>query len=321
MKPRVSVIVPLFNKIRFVHRALASIASQTFGSFEAIIVDDGSTDGSAELAAAFADPRFRIIRQSNAGPGAARNRGLREAQAELSAFLDADDRWLPEYLQTAVHLLDEYGPDVAALSCAWHEVPDLRHIPVLWKQRDIPEGPVRISPETPPEHAIHMLAFMHSCTTVARTERVRQWGGFFDRNRCLYAEDAHLWLKVLLNHPVAFHSEPLVHIDTEASALSHNLRGQRPLEPFLEFPEEIEPACPPALRELLRGMLAIRAYKTACVWGYAGYWREAADLRKRFDHPAGARLPYYWPSLVCATPAGAALGAAARILDTLPYFK
>src|ERR1700736_6654005 len=89
--PRVSVVVPLYQKAATVRRCLASIAAQTLSDFEAIIVDDGSTDGCGDAVAELADPRFRLLRQVNAGPGAARNRGIEEARAAYVAFLDADD--------------------------------------------------------------------------------------------------------------------------------------------------------------------------------------------------------------------------------------
>ena len=69
---RVSVVVPLYQKAATIRRCLASIASQSYPGFEAIVVDDGSTDGGGAAVAALADPRFRLVRQPNAGPGAAR---------------------------------------------------------------------------------------------------------------------------------------------------------------------------------------------------------------------------------------------------------
>ncbi len=312
MSPRVSVIVPLFNKAAFVRRALDSIAAQIYRDFEVIVVDDGSTDDGARIALDYPDPAFRTIQQPNAGPGAARNRGLAEAQGELVAFLDADDRWLPAYLGKAVAALDRWGPDVASVSSCWQEEPDLRHIPALWKERGVPEGPVRLTASTPPAHAVHLLAFMHPCCTIARRELLCRWGGFFGRDRRLYAEDAFLWLKFLLNHSVAFQSDTLAVIDIDASALSHHVRGKRALEPFLEFPEELQAACPTFLRSLLDNILSIRAFKTACVWGSTGYWHDAYLLRKRFQRRGSWKLPYYWPSLLCATPVGSAAGAMRR---------
>src|SRR5271157_5460413 len=112
---RVSVVIPLYNKAGYITRTLQSVAGQTFEDFETIIVDDGSTDGSGDLAAEFQDGRFRVVRQANAGPGAARNRGIEEARGELIALLDADDVWMPEYLASSLAMFDESGPEVAAV--------------------------------------------------------------------------------------------------------------------------------------------------------------------------------------------------------------
>src|SRR5437667_8237163 len=117
----VSVIVPLFNKAPYIERALSSVAAQTHRDFELIVVDDGSTDEGPRIVEAFTDLPIHLISQENAGPGAARNRGLELAQGELVAFLDADDEWLPNYLSESVRLLDEYGPGVAAITSGYFE--------------------------------------------------------------------------------------------------------------------------------------------------------------------------------------------------------
>jgi hypothetical protein len=316
---RVSVVIPLYNKAPYVRRTLASIAAQTRADFEVIVVDDGSTDGGAEIVESFADARFRLIRQQNAGPGAARNRGLSEARGEFVAFLDADDEWRPGYLEEGLRMFDEGDGDVAAATCCYVEEPGGRSAEEMQYERGIREGISRLAPDTDPRVAVHMLAYMMPCSTMARTEVVRKWGGFYSRDRCLYAEDAHLWLKVLLSESVAFSLKPLVVVHRDASGLSQlqSLRRARPVEPFLIRPEEIEADCPKHLRGLLARILAIRAFKTACVLGYWGHWREARALVKRFDTTGAARLPFYLPALVCSTPVGAALGHAWRGLQSL----
>ena len=102
MKLLVSCIVPVFNGERYVAEALDSILAQTYRPLEIIVVDDGSTDGTAQIVAGYGK-RVRALRQSNAGPWAARNLGLSVAQGEFVAFLDADDVWHPKKLarQTA----------------------------------------------------------------------------------------------------------------------------------------------------------------------------------------------------------------------------
>jgi glycosyltransferase involved in cell wall biosynthesis len=90
--PLVSCIVPVFNGERFLAEALQSILDQTHQPVEVIVVDDGSTDDTPSVVAAFGD-RVRYFHQNNAGPAAARNRGIEESRGEFIAFLDADDLW------------------------------------------------------------------------------------------------------------------------------------------------------------------------------------------------------------------------------------
>ncbi|HVF37605.1 MAG TPA: glycosyltransferase family 2 protein, partial [Sphingomicrobium sp.] len=97
--PAISVVMPVYNRADSVGRAVASVLAQDFPDFELIVVDDGSTDGTAEAVSAEIDPRLRLIRlPGNAGGNAARNRGIEAARAPLIAFLDSDDAYLPHKL-------------------------------------------------------------------------------------------------------------------------------------------------------------------------------------------------------------------------------
>ena len=112
----ISVVIPLYNKAGQVARTLRSVLGQTFGRFEVVIVDDGSTDGSVNEARSVHDSRIRIVSQRNAGVSAARNRGIAEARYDLIAFLDADDEWKPTYLETQCNLYRKY-PDCSVFAC------------------------------------------------------------------------------------------------------------------------------------------------------------------------------------------------------------
>lgn len=105
-KPLVSVVIPVFNGERFLGQAIQSVLDQTYRPFEVIVVDDGSTDGSAALARSF--PGVRVVEQENAGPAAARNRGAAVAGGEFLAFHDADDLLPPAKLDLQVGYLQEH---------------------------------------------------------------------------------------------------------------------------------------------------------------------------------------------------------------------
>jgi glycosyltransferase involved in cell wall biosynthesis len=306
-----SIVVPLFNKSRYIRRALDSIANQTFGDFEVIIVNDGSTDGGENIAASYPDTRFRLINQENEGPGAARNAGIAEAAGELIAFLDADDEWLPHHLETAVGAFRLYGPKLAAFSASYIEWPTERSTEPMWRHRGIKDGLVAIDASTRPELLHYMLAFMTPCASVARTKTLRKWGGFYE-HRCTFGEDSFLWLKVLLNETVLFELRPTVRVHRDAGNLSQNLDRARPVEPLLSNPDAVESASPPHLLSLLHRFFDLRSFKTATVWGYWGMWREARSIRAKFRTRGDYRLPYYWSSWLCSTPVGGQLGALAR---------
>ncbi len=112
---RISVVVPIYDVEEYLGPCLRSIAAQTFGDLEVVMVDDGSTDRSAEIAAEFAqrDPRFRLVRQPNGGLSRARNTGIGEARGELLAFVDSDDVLPADAYELLAGALDETGSDFA----------------------------------------------------------------------------------------------------------------------------------------------------------------------------------------------------------------
>ena len=311
----VTVVIPLYNKGPYVLRALNSVARQNYQDWQAIVVNDGSTDDGGALAESFRDPRVRVIHQKNAGPGAARNHGIAETQTPLVAFLDADDEWLPEYLETAVRAFHA-NPALGCLTQGFFDEPGMRPSQALWRSRGRHDG-VQLVAEMTPLTLHYLLAYMNSQSTVARTELVRKWGGFYE-NRCTYGEDAFLWLKFLLREQVALSMRETMAIHREASDLNFpGMKKLRPIEPFLERPEAALEVCPPNLLKLLHNLYALRAFKTACLFGYYGQWRRAAEVRRQFRQPGDYRIPWYFSSWICSTPIGAAAGAAWRALLAL----
>ncbi len=123
----VSCIVPVYNGERYVTEAVDSILRQSWDALDVIVVDDGSTDDTVQALAPF-EARVRVIRQDNAGPGAARNHGLEESRGEFVAFLDADDIWVDDKLEAQLALLrDRPEVDLCSghLQSFW--IPELDH--------------------------------------------------------------------------------------------------------------------------------------------------------------------------------------------------
>jgi glycosyltransferase involved in cell wall biosynthesis len=113
--PRISVVVPAYNRRATIGRAISSVLQQSVEDFEVIVVDDGSTDLTADFVLSFVDDRVRLVRQVNSGPSAARNRGAAVACAAVVTFLDSDDEAQPGWLE--VHLRNLGGAEDVGISC------------------------------------------------------------------------------------------------------------------------------------------------------------------------------------------------------------
>lgn len=114
-----SIVIPVFNGETTIREALESALAQTHPDFEVIVVDDGSTDRSAEIVRAYDDPRIKLVQQENQGLNAARNTGVREASHDLIGLLDADDIWAPEKLKKHVVHLDADPSLGLSFSASW----------------------------------------------------------------------------------------------------------------------------------------------------------------------------------------------------------
>jgi glycosyltransferase involved in cell wall biosynthesis len=119
----VSVMMPAYNASRFIARAVRSLIGQTYPDWELIVVDDGSTDGTGDIARGVRDPRITIVRQVNRGEAASRNAALALAGGEFVAFLDADDIFFPDHLHVMVHHLSRH-PDHAGVYADGYYVSD-----------------------------------------------------------------------------------------------------------------------------------------------------------------------------------------------------
>lgn len=118
--PEISIIIPAYNQAKYIDKTIESVIRQTFGDWECIIVNDGSTDDTEHVVQAYlsCDHRIKCVRQENQGPSGSRNTGLRIAQGKYIAFLDADDMWEPHMLEI-MHQLLEKNSDIDIAFGAW----------------------------------------------------------------------------------------------------------------------------------------------------------------------------------------------------------
>ena len=252
--PAVTVVIPLYQKGGSVLAAVRSVLSQRFADLELLVVDDGSTDEGPALVAQVSDPRLRLLRQPNEGPGAARNRGLAGARGALIAFLDADDEWDPEFLELGVAALTR-APECAAWVAGRAEGP-ARRIRTARDRRMGLTGRWRASSEVSPRRLKYYVDFCLSSCILARRSAVERYGGYYAADRCVYGEDSYLWLQLVLNHPLAIDAEPRVWFHTEHSELGAARVGRHPVRPALLASEPLLQQCDPAYRRALRDLLA-----------------------------------------------------------------
>jgi len=209
--PQVSVIIPSYNHARYLPEAISSVLAQTFTDWEAIIVDDGSTDNTAEVVAQFTDPRIRYIHQENRGLSGARNTGIRAAQGDYLAFLDADDEWEPTFLQRCLDALASNGALAGVYTLARFMDETGKVLP-------------RFNSEAPSGGAFRERILQGGCFPVhaalVRADVVRAVG-LFD-TRLTSVEDWDLWLRISERYPMRGIAEPLVRYRVYPGSMSTN---------------------------------------------------------------------------------------------------
>ena len=207
----VSTIIPAYNAASFIERALRSVYAQTLAPAEVIVVDDESRDETAaivERIARDAPVPTTLVRQSNAGPAAARNRGMLSAKGDLIAYIDADDEWLPEKLERQIECL---AANPSAVLCCTG---------VMCIDADSNEiGAVAHSTDTTFE-ALLERNFVALSSTVARRSALGD-APFNTRRDFIASEDYDLWLRLARHAPIRYLPEPLLRYRIHPAGISH----------------------------------------------------------------------------------------------------
>jgi len=197
--PLVSVIIPCYNAALTLAETVTSVLEQTYKNVEIIIVDDGSTDNSRDVAVSFGS-RVTYIPKENGGPAGARNLGIRRSRGELIAFLDADDLWLPEKLSKQINFLHAH-PDTALLCSAVNRKYENGSTEIK-SCSDLPDSRisfVRLWQDNP----------ITTSTVVCHREVFTAVGNFDENKTIQSVEDYDLWLRIAGTFTVRFLDEPL----------------------------------------------------------------------------------------------------------------
>jgi glycosyltransferase involved in cell wall biosynthesis len=197
MPPLVSVIIPTYNRKTMLQEAVASVLAQSFRDFELIVVDDGSTDGTAADLRSRCEARLRVLEQARRGVAAARNLGVRAARGEYIAFLDSDDTWLPRKLERQMDFMRAGPRRISQTEEIW--IRDGRRVNPMKKHRK-PSGDVfRASLE---------LCLVSPSAVLMTRELFEEAGGFDESFEV--CEDYDLWLRIAQNHAIDLLPELLV---------------------------------------------------------------------------------------------------------------
>ncbi len=224
-----SVVIPLFNKARFVESALASVLAQTLAPLEVLVIDDGSTDDGAQRVERIGDPRVRVVRQPNAGVSAARNRGIALARGDWVAFLDADDAWHPEFL-SALARAHAACPEADMLGTRLHEVPEPTGRP--FEPWPVPEA--FCEAELVDDLRLRWMKNRPLCSSsvairMARLRAMDQW--FYEGEA--WGEDLDMWFRVADHAPVAIVNAPYCKVRSDLPGSLTQRMAKRELPPFL----------------------------------------------------------------------------------------
>lgn len=213
---RVSAIITTYNRCDLINASIRSVLGQTCQDFELIIVDDASTDNTAQAVSEFHDSRIRYIRhEKNQGAAVARNTGIHNAKYDCIAFLDDDDEWLPQKLELQLDLLDHGGPDIGCVYTGYETI--LRSTGHLVNKRIATE-----------RGNIFKKMLVHNCiggtSVVLITKKCFDEVGLFDESLPYY-EDYDIFIRIAEKFKIECVSQPLLryYVDDLGLNYSNNL--------------------------------------------------------------------------------------------------
>lgn len=265
--PTISVIIPLYNKAQEIGDTVRSALAQTLPPLEIVVVDDGSTDGGAEIVRGIASPLVKLVSQTNAGVCAARNRAIAESAGEYIALLDADDRWEPEYLEEIARMIADY-PGCGIYSTAFNILSHDGRFPAPSpSERGVVGNFFRDS--------AHRYISIPSASVVPRA--VFEEVGDFPEGMKI-GEDLYMWIKIARRYPVCF--SPLRLVDYSKTASNRSATIYTPEHTRYSFEELYDSAAPADYNEFV----ARAALGKALIISARGGTQEAARAARFFSY-------------------------------------
>ena len=212
--PFFTVIIPVYNKEKFIENTIKSVLQQSFSDFELILVNDGSTDNSILKIENFSDSRITFYTKENGGASSARNFGLEKAKAKFITFLDADDYWYPDFLQEMASSIEEF-PNHKIFSAAIEVESDKVVFPSQYSIKKSSEREIV-------DYFVASMKTTIICTSCAVFEKsVFEKVGHFD-TEIKSGQDTDMWIRMGLEFPVVFSWKILARYVYDPNSLSRN---------------------------------------------------------------------------------------------------
>ena len=204
-----SVIIPLYNKAPYVAKAIESVLGQTYRDFEVIVIDDGSTDQSLEVAKTFENKSITIVSQPNSGVSTARNNGVKLAKYPYICFLDADDWWHPTFLEEMKRLITDFS-DAGIYGSGYYIVKNgqERIAPI-----GVPQGFERGIIDYCEVYAKTLCMPLTSISVVIPKHIFDEEKGF--KSQLKFGEDFDLWIRIALKHKAILVNKPLAYYNQD----------------------------------------------------------------------------------------------------------
>ena len=224
-----SVIIPLYNKAPYIAKAIESVLGQTFRDFEVIVIDDGSTDQSLEVAKTFENKSITIISQPNSGVSTARNNGVKLAKHPYICFLDADDWWHPTFLEEMKRLITDF-PDAGIYGSGYYIVKNgqERIAPI-----GVPQGFERGIIDYCEVYAKTLCMPLTSISVVIPKHIFDEEKGF--KSQLKLGEDFDLWIRIALKHQVILVNKPLAYYNQDVDVNNRGVAVHKIYSPVNHF--------------------------------------------------------------------------------------